>query len=360
MSSNVNAPSHPTVTVPTDRNGSRSIVRAVAGIPRRAGIALLCLLGTFAAAGSASAADTLRLEAKIPLGAVAGRIDHLAIDLNRGRLYVAELGNNSLGVVDVKSRRLLRTITGFSEPQGVLYLPSRDQVYVADAGDGTVHILDGGDLSTVQKIALGSDADNIRLDPTTGQAVVGYGSGALAPIDPASRSKGADIALPGHPESFRFDGAGSRAFVNVPDAREITVIDVANRKVSAHWPQNDTSNFAMAMDEAGGQVIVAFRSPPALAFLDRNTGAVRQRVPTCEDVDDLFVDARRQRVYVICGAGGIDVFAAGQGGFAPIGRISTARGARTGLLVPELDEMFVAVPATAQEPAAIWVFRPQP
>ena len=43
----------------------------------------------------------LVLETKIPLGEVRGRIDHLGIDVQRQRLLVAELGNNSLGVVDL-------------------------------------------------------------------------------------------------------------------------------------------------------------------------------------------------------------------------------------------------------------------
>ncbi len=46
----------------------------------------------------------LQLEGKIPLGAVRGRIDHMAIDLDRHRLFVAELGNDSVGVVDLDGR----------------------------------------------------------------------------------------------------------------------------------------------------------------------------------------------------------------------------------------------------------------
>src|SRR5581483_6475168 len=80
----------------------------------------------------------LVLEAKIPLGEVHGRIDHLAADLKRQRLFVAELGNNSLGVVDLANRKVLRRIEGLSEPQGVGYEPTTDTVYVANANDGSV------------------------------------------------------------------------------------------------------------------------------------------------------------------------------------------------------------------------------
>src|SRR6201988_3826028 len=79
----------------------------------------------------------LQLEAKIPLGNVHGRIDHMAVDLKRQRLFVAELGNDTIGVVDLANRKLLQTIAGRNEPQGVGYEPSTDTLYAANAGDGS-------------------------------------------------------------------------------------------------------------------------------------------------------------------------------------------------------------------------------
>src|SRR5215468_1241875 len=87
----------------------------------------------------------LQLEAKIPLGEVAGRIDHLAIDLSRQRLFVAELGNDSVAVVDLKAGKVKHVITGLKEPQGIGYVPSSDTVFVANAGDGTVRLFRGED-----------------------------------------------------------------------------------------------------------------------------------------------------------------------------------------------------------------------
>src|SRR5262245_33764926 len=76
----------------------------------------------------AQTADSLplQLEAKIPLGEVAGRIDHLAIDPSRQRLFVAELGNDSVAVVDLNARKVRHVIAGLKEPQGIGYVPSSD------------------------------------------------------------------------------------------------------------------------------------------------------------------------------------------------------------------------------------------
>jgi len=126
---------------------------------------------------------------------VKGRIDHLAVDAARQRLYVAELGNDSVGVLDLKERKLLRTLPGFREPQGIAYEPSTDIIYVANAGDGSVRLLHGEDLTPAGVIELGEDADNIRIDVHSHRVLVGYGNGALAVIDPVGRQKIVDIPM---------------------------------------------------------------------------------------------------------------------------------------------------------------------
>src|SRR5438874_944542 len=189
---------------------------------------LLIAMATLPAVAAAQTAGApLVLEAKIPLGEVSGRIDHLSIDMKRQRLFVAELGNNSLGVVDLAAGKVLRRISGLSEPQGVAYVLFTDSVFVANAGDGSVRVLRGDDLTPMGRIELGDDADNVRVDAARNRVFVGYGKGALAVIDPASQTKTADIRLKAHPEGFQIDETGTQIFVNVPDARGIEVVDLA-------------------------------------------------------------------------------------------------------------------------------------
>jgi DNA-binding beta-propeller fold protein YncE len=303
----------------------------------------------------------LTLEGKIPLGPVGGRIDHLAIDLKRQRLFVAELGNNGIGVVDLAARRAQSTMLGLKEPQGIAYEPATDTVYVANAGDGSVRILRAEDLTLVGRIDLGDDADNVRIDAPHNRVIVGYGKGALAAIDPKSRTKLADIRLKAHPESFQIDSSGTRAFVNVPDAQTIEVVDLAKGEVIGSMPtQGHRSNFPMAIDWDSNRVLTVFRSPPRLLILSTTDNAVVADLDTCGDADDVFVDPKRHRVYVSCGAGSVDVFEQQGGGYQRVGSFGTAPGARTSLFVREMDRLFLAVRAAGNEPAAIWVLRPTP
>ena len=318
------------------------------------------LMWPAAVVAQTAAGAPLVLETKIPLGQVSGRIDHLAIDAKRQRLFVAELDNNSLGVVDLAAGKVLRTVAGLREPQGVAYVPFADSVYVANAGDGSVHVLRGDDLAPIGRIELGEDADNVRVDPQRNRVLVGYGNGALAVIDPATRTKAADIRLKGHPESFQIDETGTKVFVNVPDARDIEVADLASEATRSLPTQGAGSNFPMAIDRDAHRVLVAFRSPPTLMALSSQDGRVVAKIETCGDADDVFVDAKRHRVYVSCGEGVVDVLEQREAEYRRLARVPTVSGARTSLFVPELDRLFVAVRSRSGEPAAIWVFRPLP
>src|SRR5215470_19731037 len=93
-----------------------------------------------ASIGQPATEKSLQLEAKIPLGNVAGRIDHMAIDLERHRLFVAELGNDSVGIVDLGARKVIHRISGLKEPQGLAYVRMSDSLYVANGGDGSVRV----------------------------------------------------------------------------------------------------------------------------------------------------------------------------------------------------------------------------
>jgi DNA-binding beta-propeller fold protein YncE len=312
--------------------------------------------------GSAAQAQQspFELEARIPLGTVRGRIDHLAVDLGRKHLFVAELENNSVGIVDLNNGSLLHRITGLEEPQGVGYVPTLDTLVVANGGDGSVRLFRGGDFAAAGKMQLGKDADNVRVDADSKSVYVGYGAGALAVIDPASHAKIKDIVLPAHPEGFQISRDSQQVFLNLPDARSIAVIDPHAGQLSQSWSTgNDHGNFAMTLDHDARRVIVVFRKPPKLSVRDMHTGAPVAERDTCGDVDDVFFDSKRQRVYVTCGAGAIDVIDA-RADYTLMARLATRRGARTSLFVAPLDRLVVAVRASDTEPAAVWVYRPVP
>jgi hypothetical protein len=305
-------------------------------------------------------ASALVVEAKVPLGTVAGRIDHMALDVDRLRLFVAELGNDTVGVVSLGERKVIHVIDGLKEPQGVRYVPSIDSLFVANAGDGTVSVYEGPNYALKDRLNLGDDADNIRFDPRTNQIFVGYGSGGIAIIDAPTRRRVLDISLKGHPEGFQLARDSEQIFVNVPTSREVAVIDRRAGKQVAKWNLNYHGNFPMALDEQGQRALIGFRSPPRVSAYSMRDGSPLGTVEVCGDTDDVFFDPKRARIYVSCGEGLLDVLERQDGSYRRVARVPTSPGSRTALFSPEQDRLFLAVRATPVEPAAVWIFRPSP
>jgi hypothetical protein len=322
--------------------------------------ARIAVLGMAAGAGCSAPAPAqeapLAVERTIPMPEVKGRIDHFAYDLTRGRLFVAALGNGTVEALDVAAGRSAGRIQGLQEPQGLAYLPARDELAVATGGDGVVRFYRAADLAPAGEVVVGGDADNLRVQAATGLLVVG--SDTLVVVDPGTRRIVASVRLPAHAEGFQLDGA--RAYVNLPDAGRIGVVDLAAAALVGTWPNGGRRfNYPLALDRKIGEVAIAYRLPARVVTFDPARGVQRQALETCADSDDLFYDAGRSRLYVTCGSGHVDVFERRGAELQRLARVATAPGARTSLFVPELDRLFVAAPARGGRPAAILVLRPR-
>jgi DNA-binding beta-propeller fold protein YncE len=309
-----------------------------------------------ACAMAPAAGDPLAIVGRIELPGVEGRFDHFAFDAVSGRLFVAALGNNTIEVIDTRSAKRATSARGVDEPQGLAFVPP-GRLIVANGGTGDVQIREGQNLHLVASVKTPGDADNVRYDPAAARAYVGVGSGALVAIDPASAKKLGEIHLPAHPESFQLERSGSRVFVNVPNAHQVAVIDRQSMSVAATWRiAAAAANYPMALDEDGRRLFVVCRTPARVLAYDTTSGTMAASFQTVGDADDVFWDARRKRLYVIGGQGFVDVVQA-QGGdrFTSVAHLTTGSGARTGLFVPEVGRLFVAVPHRGAQAAAILV-----
>lgn len=293
----------------------------------------------------------------IELPGVEGRIDHLAVDQQSERLFVAALGNNSVEIADLRTTAHLRSLKGFREPQGILVIPNPSTIVVANGQGASVQFLRGADLTIARTIAPAEDADNVRYDPTSARVYVGYGGGALGVIDASDGKRLVDVPLAGHPESFQLEKASPRIFVNVPTAGHIAVVNRDTVKVTATWPVTDArSNFPMALDEAGHRLFIGCRQPAKVLIVDTASGKTLSALDAVGDTDDLFYDAARRRLYVSGGEGFLDVFQEQTDRFVRTLHLPTAAGARTSLFVPELNRLYLAVPHRGAQRAEVRIY----
>ena len=302
---------------------------------------------------------SLGLVQTIPLQNVGGRIDHMDIDIPRQRLFVAELGNNSIDIIDLKSGKRVNSISGLYDPQGIAYVQDQNKIFVTNGGDGTVRIFDSNTFSPVKTISLSSDADNIHYDAFQKLVYVGYGNGGLAVIDPVKNNVIDTIALDGHPESFQIsDELQPGIFVNIPESDSISVIDAQKRAVVEKWSNNGTSgNYPMALDEDSYRLFTVYRSPSQLSVIDTNTGKLVTKLDVVQDADDIWFDAENKQIYLTGGEGYLDIISQkDQNTYQEIAKIPTGQGGRTSLFVSALDKLYIAIPDYSGHDAKIEVF----
>jgi DNA-binding beta-propeller fold protein YncE len=303
----------------------------------------------------------LQLEEQIPVPNVAGRLDHFTVDAKRRRLFVSALGNNTVEVIDVFAGRVIHSIKGLAEPQGPLYVPGIDKLYVANAEDGKVRVYDGTTYTLRKTIDFGNDPDNMRYDEASKMVFVGFGQddGGIAMIDPKNDERIGNVyKTEGHPESFQVEASGGHIFVNVPDAGN--VVESLDRKTGAvkKWPLRGLrANYAMALSEEDHRLFTITRKTPMLVVLDTQTGNEVARLRAAGECDDVFFDASRKRIYAVGGEGMISVFQQNDPDhYELVANVPSSVGIRTGYFFARRDRFYVGVPAKGNEPAQVWTY----
>ena len=308
----------------------------------------------------------LVLTGAIPLPNVKGRIDHFGFDPAHNRLFVSALGNNTEEIIGIVSQTVIHTISGVPTPQGVVYSPETNKLFVG-SDEGKLYVYDGTTFDLITSIDFGDDVDNLRYDAAEKRLYVGYGdekTGAIAMIDAATNKPlDNEFKLGAHPESFQLSAFGPNLYVNLPDLKQIAVINRSTHAV-VRWPLTLESNFPMALDEANHRLFVATRVPPRLAVFDTSSGRLVAALPTVQDSDDLYYDSARKRVYVCGGEGYISVFHQEDADHYTLrARIQTGVGARTagyfGKGRKGFDRFYLAVPARADHGAEVWIYTVQ-
>ena len=303
---------------------------------------------------------TMKLAQTIPLEGKAGRFDHLALDAKGERLFVANLSNDSLDVVDLKAGKLLKQIAGQKKAQGVAFAPTLNRIYQGNGTDGVCNVFDGKTFEKLHTLKL-PDADNVRYNPATGLVYVGHAEASLTAFDAKTYAVKATVKLPGPPEAFQIDSARKRLYVNCLNPATVAIIDLDKHEVvSKHPLKLADACYPMALDVKGQRVFVGCRKKPMVVVLDAATGKELAGVEIPGDIDDLFFDAKRGRLYASCGEGVLAVLEEKEGKLALVESIPTAKLSRTCLFDAEGDRLFVVLPRVGDAAPELRVYNPKP
>ena len=240
---------------------------------------------------------------------VKGRIDHIDVNVKDKVVYIAALDNNTVEVVDIQNGKVIHSIKGLDEPQGVGYIPQTNEIFVANGGNGDCYFYSAATFEKRATIHLSSDADDVRYDSTTKSIYVGYGNGGIAIINAVTHKQTGDVKLPAHPEGFQLDKAANILLVNLPGKNMVGIIDLVQLKLIDKGTRNSpTANFPMALATINHYVFIGYRHPGKLIVLKSKTGKEISNYNMVNDVDDLFFDEATKRIYISGSGGFINIF----------------------------------------------------
>ncbi len=306
----------------------------------------------------------LVLTEAIPLEGIKGRFDHFGT--SGRKLFVSALGNNTVEVIDISGRTLEHTITGVPNPQGVVYAPEANKLFVGSS-KGKLYIYDGNSFDLITSIDFHGDVDNLRYDAANKRVYVGYGdedTAAIGAVDATTNTRiEEEYKLGAHPESFQLETSGPNIYVNLPDLKQVAVINRRTHAIS-RWPLTLEHNFPMALDEVDHRLFVGTHEPARLAVFDTQSGRMITALQSVQDADDLYYDAARKRIYMAGGEGLIYAFRQKDPDhYELIVKLPSALGARTagyfGKGKKGFDRFYLAVPARADHGAEIWIYTVQ-
>jgi DNA-binding beta-propeller fold protein YncE len=265
----------------------------------------IAALAMWQASPAGAGSPTLERVQKIPLsGRPEKKLDHLALDAKRDRLFVANMANRTLDIIDLKQGKLFKSVPDQKGIQGVTYAPDLDRVFVGLGVDGYCNAFDGENYALLKSLPFPTDCDNVRYDPHTGMVYVAHLEKSLGIVDAKTLAVKADLKLPGFPESLTLEKKRPRMYMNTPSPAGVMVFDTEKRELIKTYPLKRASgNYPLALDEPNHRLIIGCRKEPMIVVMDSETGKEITSVPVPRDIDDLFFDAKRKRLYAACGEG---------------------------------------------------------
>jgi hypothetical protein len=312
------------------------------------------LLGPADGSGVPAPASPLSIVGHLDLPGYEGDFDHFSADVAGNRLFVAAEDHGTLEVFSLDKLARLATVKGPIEtPHSILLMPDVHKLLVTETGKSMSHYFNSDTYAFEKPLPLvpgadsvGYDAPRNRLYIVTGGKDVPMPDSWLEQVNPRTGKLINKLHFDAdHVEALAVEEHGPHLFINVTDKNYVAVLDKDTLKEVARWPVTAAqANCCFAFDEANHRLFMVTRKPGKMLVLNSQTGATLATFDAPARVDQVLWDEARHRAYALGGEGWISIVEEKDPDhFAELPRLVTAPGAKTGIIVPERNEMFVAV-----------------
>ena len=255
-------------------------------------------------------ANELTTVADVPLPGPAVRFDYQSFDPASGRLYIAHMNANQLVVFDVRDRKLVANLDGFSRVHGVFVAPEVHRVFASATGDHEVIAVDTQTLKIAGKAGPIDYPDGLAYAPRQRKVFVSDEHGGVdAVMDATNNTLLTKIPLGGSAGNTFYDSVSGHILVAVHSVNQLVAIDPASDQIMGRYPLHGIeSPHGIAPDGADRIAFVAGEENHSLAVVDLHAMKVLSTYEVGDDPDVLAFDPGLKRLYVSAESGTVTIF----------------------------------------------------
>jgi hypothetical protein len=166
-------------------------------------------------------------------------------------------------VFDLQAGKWMHSIPGFKKPQGALFVPEFNKLFVASGDDGMLRVFKGDTFELIDSIHLEPGPNRVVYQPDSKLVYVGYGGkdagkdyGEVGIIDARNDKPVGDIKVVAHPSELLLNKSGTTLFVFISIANRLQVIDTNQRQVVSTWPVTSDHPGDAAFDESTSRLFI--------------------------------------------------------------------------------------------------------
>jgi len=224
----------------------------------------------------------------------------MAVDLVRARAYVPVGGEDAIVTIDVAAGAVIDRIplTGGDDPAEVVLSPDGSTLLCANAGSGTVSIVDARSLFETRRVTVGNAPRSLLLDAAGTRAFVFNSlSDSISVLDVAAGTLVATLAADSGPLRGAFDRAQRRLYVINRSSPYLTVFDPVSLSIVKKVYVGAGAT-ALAVDPRTDRIYLSRRNTGSVEIYDPQSFLPVDTMPAPGEVAHLAVDRQGNLLYL--------------------------------------------------------------
>lgn len=291
-----------------------------------------------------AAGGTYHLLKEIAVGGPSS-CDYISVDEAGRRAYASH--GTEVVVIDIDSDTVAGKIANTPRVHGFAIAHDLGRGVASNGGENKASVVDLKTLETITKLDTGSNPDGMLFEPGQQEVYLFNGGSASATVINVKDAKVVTtIPLGGKPEFGAADAAAGRVYNNLEDKSAVVVIDTKTHAVVATWPiTGGKEPSGMAIDTAHHRLFLGCGGNNVMAMMDSSNGKVIMTVPIGAGVDATAFDPGTQLAFASCGDAGTTTIAHEDSPdkLTVVQTLKTESGAKTMTIDPKTHKIYLPV-----------------